>query len=157
MVRYVQLMAHLFREARDLADDVRRLFEDIERQTAGRSLSGGECVPAVDVLESPTAIEIVVDLPGVQADSVRVLIKGGLVLIAGEKEPTACASPDASFHLVERGFGRFARVVRLTGAFDAARAEASLEVGELRLVVPKIDERRGRELSVPIRQVDRET
>src|SRR3970282_306968 len=113
-------MAHLFREARDLADDVRRVFEELERQAPGRSPSG-ECVPAVDVLENPAAVEIVVDLPGVQADSVRVVIKGCLVLIAGEKEPTACASPDASFHLVERGFGRFARVVRLTGAFDAAR------------------------------------
>jgi HSP20 family protein len=147
-------MAHSFREARELTDDVRRVFEELERQSVGRRVAG-ECVPAVDVLESPAAVEIVVDLPGVQPDSVRVLMKGGLVLIAGEKEATACASPNASFHLVERGFGRFARVVRLTGAFDAARAEALLEVGELRVVIPKIGERRGHELAVPIRQIDR--
>lgn len=147
-------MPHLFREARDLADDVRRVFEELERDAAGRTLSG-ECVPAVDVLETPDAIEIVVDLPGVQAEAVRILIKGGLVLIAGQKEPTACPSREASFHLVERGFGRFARVVRLTGAFDASRAEATFQAGELRLIVPKIEDRRGRELIVPIRQGDR--
>lgn len=146
-------MPHLFREARDLADDLRRVFEELEQQSLRRGVSG-ECVPAIDVLETPDAIEIVVDLPGVRADAVRILIKGGVVLIAGEKEPTACPSCDASFHLVERGVGRFARVVRLAVAFDASRAEATLRAGELRLVLPRIDDRRGQEIPVPIKSLD---
>jgi HSP20 family protein len=56
----------------------------------------------------------------------------------------------ASFHLVERGFGRFARGVRLPGACDAARARAALRAGELSLSVPRIAERRGRQIMVPI-------
>jgi hypothetical protein len=43
-------------------------------------------------------------------------------LIAGQKMPRR--SGDASFHLVERGYGRFARVVRLTTACDM-RSRAS--------------------------------
>jgi len=154
MVRYVLPMPHLFREARDLAEDVRRVFEELERGDDRRSISG-ECVPALDVVETAEAIRIVVDLPGVQPEEVRILIKGGLLLIAGQKAPTTCSSHDASFHLVERGFGRFARVVHLTGAFDAARAEATIQAGELRLVIPKLEDRRGREIIVPIRQADR--
>jgi HSP20 family protein len=146
-------MPHLFREARDLADDVRRVFEELERQSASGGVSG-ECVPAVDVVETSDAIEIVVDLPGVHAEAVRILIKANLVLIAGEKAPAACPARDASFHLVERGFGRFARVVRLAGAFDASRAEAILRAGELRLALPRIDDRRGREIPVPIKPLD---
>ena len=146
-------MPHLFREARDLADDVRRVFEELERQSVSRGVSG-ECVPAIDVLETPDAIEIVLDLPGVRADAVRILIKGSVVLIVGEKAPAACLSRDASFHLVERGFGRFARVVRLAGPFDASRAEAVLRDGELRLVLPRIEDRRGREIPVPIKSLD---
>lgn len=146
-------MPHLFREARDLADDVRRVFEELERQSASRGVSG-ECVPAVDVVETSDAIEIVVDLPGVRAEAVRILIKGNVVLIAGEKAPADCPARDASFHLVERGFGRFARVVRLAGAFDASRAEAVLRAGELRLSLPRIDDRRGREIPVPIESLD---
>lgn len=147
-------MPHLFREARDLADDVRRVFEELERDAACRTASG-ECVPAVDVLETADSVQIVVDLPGVSPDAVRILIRGGTVLIAGGKEPTACASSKATFHLVERGFGRFARVVRLAGAFDASHAEATMHAGELRLVIPRIAERRGAEIAVPIRQIDR--
>ncbi len=146
-------MPHLFREARDLADDVRRVFEELERQSASHGVSG-ECVPAVDVVETPDAIEIVMDLPGVRDDAVRILIKGSVVLIAGEKGPATCPSIEASFHLVERGFGRFARVVRLAGAFDASRAEATLRVGELRLTLPRIGDRRGREIPVPIKALD---
>jgi HSP20 family protein len=146
-------MSHLFREARELADDVRRVFEDLERQSNGVAVSG-ECVPAVDVVETAEEVAIVVDLPGVRADAVRILIKGNVVLIAGEKAPAACPARDASFHLVERGFGRFARVVRMAGAFDASRARASLREGELRLVLPRIDDRRGREIRVPIEPSD---
>jgi HSP20 family protein len=57
---------------------------------------------------------------------------------------------DSSFHLVERGFGRFARAVRLSGAVDASRASASLVDGELRVSLPKIAERRGRAIHVAV-------
>jgi HSP20 family protein len=144
-------MPHLFREAHDLADDLRRLFDDIETRLAARGVSG-ECVPALDVVETTEAVEIYVDLPGVEADQVRVLIKAGSVLIAGEKPAGELPGAEATFHLVERGFGRFARVVRLTAAVDAGRAEATLEAGELRVVVPKILERRGRDILVPVRR-----
>lgn len=146
-------MSHLFREARDLTDEVRRVFDDLERQPTWRGASG-ECVPAVDVLETTDSVQIVVDLPGVTPDAIRILIRAGTVLIAGGKDPTACASTEATFHLVERGFGRFARVVRLAGAFDASRAEATVHAGELCLVIPKIAERRGGEIVVPIRPID---
>ena len=56
----------------------------------------------------------------------------------------------ASYHLVERDFGRFARAVRVHVAVDAARASATLRDGELRIVLPKIAERRGR--GIPVRR-----
>jgi HSP20 family molecular chaperone IbpA len=53
-------------------------------------------------------------------------------------------SPGAGgdYHLMERGSGRFARAVRIASAFDGARAAASLVSGELRVVLPKIHDRR---------------
>lgn len=153
MVRLRLSMPHIFREAGDLADDVRRMFDELAARTGPRV--SGECLPPVDVLETADAVEIVVDLPGVRPEDVRIRIKGGTVLIVGEKPSTSCASTEATFHLVERGFGRFARVVRLTGAIDASRADATFTAGELRLVLPKIGDRRGREIAVPIRQLDK--
>jgi HSP20 family molecular chaperone IbpA len=73
-----------------------------------------------------------------------------MILVAGTKVPKACAHGDATFQLAERCFGRFARAVRLAGAFDAGRANASLVAGELRIVLPRIEERRGRDIRIPV-------
>ncbi len=129
----------------DLADDVHRLLDDLARRRADRRHAvAGECMPVVDVFETDKAVEIVVDLPGVAADSVRILLKGGVLLIVGEKErPDLSKRGPASFHLVERDFGRFARAVRINAAIDASKAKARMVNGELRVVLPRIADRRG--------------
>jgi HSP20 family protein len=138
-------------EPAGLAQDVHRLFEDLIRSRPDCRSVAGECVPLVDVFETDRTVEIVLDLPGVAADALRILIKGGVVLIVGEKErPDATKLLPASFHLVERDFGRFARAVRVTGAVDAAGARARLSQGELRVVLPRREERRGQGILVPI-------
>jgi HSP20 family protein len=139
-------------EVRDLTDEVSRLFDELDRSSGGaRRVPAGHCTPALDVQETSAALEVVVDLPGVGPDQVRVLIKNGVLVVAGEKpSPYPVERGDSTYHLVERGFGRFARAVKLVGAFDGGRTKAILRDGELRVVVPKLDDRRGQEIHVPI-------
>ena len=106
-------------------------------------------VPPLDVLETDDALEICVDLPGVPFDAVRIVAKGQTLLIAGHKAPRR-SRPDSSFHLVERGYGRFVRVVQLTATCDTSRAHASMSDGELRISIPRTSERRGRSIRIPI-------
>jgi len=136
----------------DLADDVHRLLDDLARRRPDRrQLVAGECMPVVDVFETDRAVEIVLDLPGVAADAIRILFKSGVLLIVGEKErPDVSRRGPASFHLVERDFGRFARAVRINAAIDGAQARARLVNGELRVMLPRIAERRGTGMMVPI-------
>jgi HSP20 family protein len=135
-------------EVGDFADEVHRVFLELGRSLGAEGLTG-ECSPAIDVYETDDAIEIVVDLPGVDRGAVRVIIKGDDVLVAGEKMARK-ARGESSFHLVERGFGRFARAVRLARPCDAHRARATLVDGELRVRLPKIADRRGRGVQIPI-------
>ncbi len=137
-------------EIGDFAEEVRRTFFELGR-TFGLESLAGECSPAIDVFEADDAMEITVDLPGVDASAIRVIIKAGAVLVVGEK-PVRRGVTDSSFHLVERGFGRFARTVRLSCACDATGARARLANGELRITVPKIADRRGRSVHVPINE-----
>lgn len=135
----------------DLSQEVRRLFDDLaRRRPERRAFVSGECSPTLDVLETEHAVEIVADVPGIPADALRVLIKNNVVLIVGEKERAEPSRTPTSYHLVERDFGRFARAVRIQTAVDASRARATLAHGELRVAVPKLVERRGRETLVPI-------
>ena len=70
------------------------------------------------------------------------MVKGSAVLVAGEKAPRR-GRGDSSFHLVERGFGRFARIVRFSAPATPGEARAVLDNGELRITLPKVAERRG--------------
>ena len=135
-------------EVGDLSDEVRRVFLEIGRTFDLESLAG-ECSPALDVYETDDTVEIAVDVPGVDSSAIRVLVKGGTVLIVGEK-PARRAQGESSFHLVERGFGRFARSVRLACACDEGQARAALSDGELRVSIPKMADRRGRSIQVSI-------
>ena len=135
-------------ELGDLAEDARRLFQDIGGSSS-LGHSGGDCQPSLDVVETDEAVEILLDLPGVTAESVRVLLKGAVCLIAGEKWVQGPGA-GGGYHLVERASGRFARAVRLSGAFDGSRVNASLANGELRITLPKVADRRGRGLAVPV-------
>jgi HSP20 family protein len=137
-------------ELGDLTEDVRRLFQELGSQSVGRGTAAGDCVPALDVLETDESLQILMDLPGVPPNAVRVLIKGGVVLIAGEKWADSPGPGAGGYHLVERGSGRFARAVRVTGAFDGSRVRATLAGGELRVTLPKLTDRRGRGIEVPV-------
>ena len=140
-------MAHIYREHRELFDDprLRQLLE-------GESSPGaaGDCTPPMDVVETSAGVEVLMDLPGVPRSHVSVVFSQGTLIVAGRKVPGSCAHSEAAFHLAERGFGRFVRAVRLSGAFDGGQAQASLAEGELRIVLPRIQERRGRDIRIDV-------
>ena len=142
-------MPRIYLERREMGEELRRLFDllDGESQAAGGT---GECTPPLDVVESPTHLEIVMDLPGVKPDAVQLVFARGTLVIAGTKLPASCGHRDAAFHMAERTFGRFGRAVRVGGAVDAGQARATLLKGELRIVFPRLEERRGREIRIAI-------
>ncbi len=106
-------------------------------------------VPPMDLLERPDGLEIRMDLAGVPAGAVRVTVRAGTLMIAGEKSPASCRA-GATFHVAERACGRFARAIPIRMAFDASAVKATLRQGELRVVVPRIADRRGAVITVPI-------
>ncbi len=139
-----------FPEAAELADEVRRLFEELHQ--AHDAAPGGLYAPPMDVVEREDAIEVVLDLAGVAPDDVRVLFKNGTLVIAGCKWPAGAAAARAtSYHLVERSFGRFARAVRISATLDLMGARATMSEGELRVRLPRLNS--GQEFVIPIEKV----
>jgi HSP20 family protein len=137
----------MFQPLPGLSAAIRRVFDDLDQ---GDAAPAGACVPPLDLYELDDALVVVVDLPGVTADALRVLVKDGVLVIAGEKPTPSCAAAkeEARFHLAEREFGRFVRAVSLPGPFDAGRADATFEAGVLRVRIPRVGDRRG--VPIPI-------
>jgi HSP20 family protein len=128
-----------------LSDDLRRLVDELGHGRGGAP----EWLPAVDVIETDAALHVVIDLAGVDRASLDVRASGDTLIVAGAKASRAC-SAHATFHVAERSFGRFARLVRLPVPCDLATARATFANGELTIVIPRVDERRGREFRIPI-------
>jgi HSP20 family protein len=135
--------------AADLIDDARLLLREIDREVPGAASVTADCRPPLDVMQTAAAVEVVMDIPGVPSACLRVAIRRSVLLIVGSK-PAGPLEAKARFHLAERGYGRFARAVRLDGALDGHGARASVVGGQLRIVLPLIEERRGQLISIPV-------
>jgi len=136
-------------EVDDLARDARQLLHELDLAIPEAAQATGECRPSLDVVDTTEAIEVVVDLPGVPANAIRVCVRHNRVLVVGAKVVTP-SPPDSRYHVAERSSGKFARGVRLTGAVDTSRARAVLSAGLLRVILPRAEERRGRLFTIPV-------
>ena len=138
-------------EATDLAEDALELLTELDREVPGVAALNAECRPPLDVLETGTALEIVFDVPGVKPDSIRIAVRRDTLLVVGAKLAPSTESR-VRFHLAERSYGRFARAVRISSSVDARRARATTSNGELRVVLPHVEERRGAMHLIPVDQ-----
>jgi len=138
-------------------EDVGRLLSGLEDSPAASGSSGPEYRPPLDVVETTESVEIVTDLPGVALEAIRVVFTQGSVLIIGHKAAPACQKGEVAFHLAERSFGRFVCLVRLTAAVDAGRARAMLRAGELLVSLPRLDDRRGRDIEIKVESGEEQT
>lgn len=105
--------------------------------------------PPSDVHETPEGVVIRMELPGVPRENIDVRVRGSRVDIFGEKPPDK-AGEDASFLCLERRFGKFHRAFDVTGSVNLSRMKAVLKDGVLVLAMPKVPDRRGREMRIRI-------
>ena len=138
------MMGRIYVERRDLPAELLRLLE-VRPVPA-------ECTPPLDIVETETGVDAILDVPGVAEEAIEIVFSGNVLLIAGHKLPGGCGHHDAAFHVAERAFGRFTRAISVEGAFDAGRATATLVNGELRVTLPRLDERRGGAIRIPIQR-----
>ena len=123
-------------ELLDLQERMNRLFDDtLTRERLDEpSLLHGTWVPLADVVETPEAYVVEVELPGLGKDDVVVQAQGDELVIRGERRPDR--RPE-SFHRLERRYGPFARAFRFSEEVDPDHIEAAFDDGLLRLSVPK--------------------
>lgn len=103
-------------------------------------------VPPVDVFENEASITLLADLPGVTREQLNVRVDGDNLVL----EATATVSGPENMELVygEAQCPSYRRQFTLSRELDAARIEAQLRDGVLRLTIPKAEEARPRRIQV---------
>ena len=143
-----------FLELMRLQEDLNRLVCDLSSHMSGASLHGaGSWIPNLDLGEDAEKIIIQVEVPGIHASNLRAVFQSGCVQISGERRPPI-PKGEAHFLCLERNYGRFSRTIFLNAAVDLDGASAQLQNGILRILLPKIVDRRKLERVIPIEKVD---
>ena len=118
-----------------------RLFQ--EALAVGESsLPGTEWQPVVDIVETPGAILVLAEVPGLAAADLTVEVKGTLVTLTGTKSTPLPTAERIKFQCVERGHGRFVREIQLFWPVNSHGGTARLKDGLLRIEFPKVQEKR---------------
>lgn len=105
--------------------------------------------PACDVFEDKESIKIVVEVPGVKPEDVKLSLENNLLTIRGEKRQQAEERTER-VHRYERNYGTFERTFALPTTADADRIHAGYENGILTVTVPKAERARPREIPVKV-------
>ena len=142
-----------------LQQEMNRLFERLAALGRPERTAGGEWMPSVDVYECDGCLRVVVEVPGLQPESLRVTYREGELTISGERRDRAPAAESTGFLCMERPHGRFSRTLALDVSLDVRQAEARLAGGVLTVVMPRVKDRRGRETVIDVvrEQVSRTT
>lgn len=139
-------------EVERLRSMLERLFTDLMAVNQDMAVGPGQWLPPVDLSESPDMITLKVELPGVEAADVRISLLGNVLKISGQKREEQLGSRPVCYVCVERGYGSFTRTFNLYTAIDARAAEATLAQGVLTIRLPKLKDRRNREILIPVRE-----
>jgi HSP20 family protein len=135
-----------------LRDRVGRLFSALQEATVAEDpLASGAWAPPVDLCEAEQAIYVRVELPGLLASQIQIGVTNTQLRIWGEKKRHVPKNRIVSHLCSERSYGRFSRIVPLRWTVSVRDATAELANGMLLISLPKIEDRRGAEFRVPVK------
>lgn len=140
----------LHRELHELFDS---FFEDFgsPQWMTRRPIEHGarELSPSFDVTESADAVQVLAELPGLDEKDIEVTLDGHTLIVRGEKRQDK-EEKKKTYHLVERSFGQFQRVVPLPQGIDKDKIKAKFSRGVLDITIPKTEEARAERKKISV-------
>jgi len=135
---------------RDPFTTLREEMNDLRARLLGDEEEGwfsGAMVPALDLSETDTAIEVRMDLPGMTAKDINIQISGNVLTVSGQREEEK-EEKGKTFHRVERRYGSFSRSVTLPCAVVESDVAAGCHDGVLTIKLPKTEESQAHKIKV---------
>ncbi len=112
---------------------------------------GTEWCPELDIVETAESILILVEVPGLAPEDIKIEVRGTRVAISGVKM-TPLPADKIRFQRIERAHGRFRREVQLFVPVNSHQGRARLTDGLLAVEFPKVEEKRLAARPVPIEE-----
>jgi HSP20 family protein len=127
-----------------------RIFDEMFRGFPFDPMDGAVTsawVPPCDVFESENEVKVVLEIPGIRRDDLKVSVENNTLTVSGEKRQEA-EERTRRVHRYERSYGRFERSFLLPATVDVEHIDAQYADGVLTVVMPKIEKARPRQIAV---------
>ena len=120
----------------------KRQVEDKEEAT----IPARVFLPNTDIYETEDALNVIMEMPGVEKSNVEVGIEDGVLKVYGQIDFSKYEGLQPVY--TEYNIGHYARSFRLSSKIDQSKIGAQMNDGVLSLVLPKVEEAKPRVISV---------
>jgi len=103
-------------------------------------------LPTADIYETPEALKVVLEMPGVDKSNVNVQVEDGVLTVQGRLDFSKYRDLQPLY--TEYNIGHYSRSFRLTTKIDQGKIGAEMKDGVLSLVLPKAEEAKSRSIQV---------
>jgi HSP20 family protein len=139
-----------------LQRDMNQVFENF-RNRVGQGFSSiewpwGENEAKSDVVETDKAIEVSIELPGMEMKDIEVTVSDDMLTVKGEKKVER-QEEKRGYYLSERSYGMISRSIPLPPGVDGGKAEASFKDGVLTVKLPQTPEAQAKVKRIEIKSV----
>jgi HSP20 family protein len=130
--------------------DFDSIFDSFFNSPSVRSLNSRTFVPKVDISEDKDNLMMVVEVPGMEKDDVKVVVEDGVLTVSGERK-NIIENKDSNCIRCELSSGSFARSFTLPDNIDLEKIMADYKNGMLTLILPKTEKSKAKEIKVAVK------
>ena len=113
---------------------------------AEQTIPGLVFTPEVDIFETDQAITLLADIPGVKPEKMNIDLRDDILTITGDVDRLQAA--DEELLVMEYETGRYYRQFTLSEVIDQTKIDAKLNLGVLRLRLPKVAKAAPRKIAI---------
>jgi HSP20 family protein len=131
-------------------ETIREEMQDLLSRTFGEEgelWSVDRITPSLDLSETDSAVEVRMDIPGMEAKDIDIQVHAHLLTVSGERKEER-EERGKTYHRVERRVGAFARSVMLPCPVKEDGVDARYKNGILTIKLPKTEEAKARKITV---------
>lgn len=118
---------------------------EVEKKTEGTT-PGRVFVPVTDIFETPEALTVVLEMPGVDRDGIEASVENDIVTIEGRIDFAKYEAMQPVY--TEYNVGHYARSFEISNKIDQNKIGAQMKDGVVTIVLPKAEQAKPRRIQV---------
>lgn len=136
-----------FSEIDNLQKEMNRMFDSLAPRDTDRL--GSAFVPAAEMEETPDAVHLKLEVPGMEAKNIDIQVSAEAVSISGERKSES-KTEEKGMTRSEFSYGSFRRVIPLPTRVENTNVNAEYKDGILNLTLPKAEEEKNKVVKVNV-------